>query len=529
MSGTANPPITTESPHNVDLTGVDPDNETWARQRRALRMEARHARLRLKAKDDFLSYAGYMVPGFMVNHHHRAIANALMDCEAGRCDRLMITTPPRHGKSLLCSVLFPAWFLGRRPDGQVIAASYGSELISGFGRRLRNMVRQPDHTDIFGEAAGLSPDSRARDMWLTNGGGIYRAVGTGGGVTGFGGHCIIIDDPVRGIEDADSPTVQAKTWEWYQADLLTRCMKGGFIVVVQTRWNMQDLSGKLLELDESGEGDKWRKVHFPAIDDDGKALWPEMYDVPYFDRIRRTQTPRHFQALYQGDPLPESGNLFTEDMFEGQTFATMPDLSRMRFYGASDYAVSFGKGDWTVHVVVGVDSNLDIYLVDMWRARERSDVSVDAQLRLMNKWKTLLWAGESGQIARSLGPFIRRRQMETGSWGAIREFSSAVDKAQRIQPFLARFGSGKVYLPRTASWYGDLKREMLAFPLGSSDDMVDALGLIGRLLDAMSKGRALPGEMDLPSVLTIGGKVPAGMRGVTMEEIARDAERGRRI
>ncbi|MXX90249.1 MAG: phage terminase large subunit [Boseongicola sp. SB0675_bin_26] len=487
------------------------------RNAKARLAELMHEKLRRNADKSLLAYAQYMVPSFKVNHHHERIAEVLEDCEAGLIDRALITTPPRHGKSLLCSVVFPAWYLGRHPTNEVIATAYGSELVSGFGRRLRNLVRDPRHADIFGEDAALSPESRARDMWLTMGGGVYRAAGVGGGITGFGGHCLIIDDPVKSWKEADSPVVQSQTWDWYQSDFHTRVMKGGFILVIQTRWNENDLAGKLLAEEEKG-GEQWHKVHFPAVDRDGKALWPEMYDIDYFSR--RMRNNRVWQALYQGNPLPAEGNLFTENMF--RTYDRMPDIGRMRIYGASDYAVSFGKGDFTVHAVVGVDENDDIYLLDLWRRQESSDVSVDAQLALMLRWKPLIWAEESGQIVKSIGPFLEKRQRELKAWGARRQFSSTTDKAARAQSFLARMGSGKVVFPAHAPWYPELKAEMLKFPLGKHDDQVDALSLIGRLIDRMSTGKAKEGPGEKPPALTIGGNLPPGMRGFTWGEVVKD-------
>ncbi len=496
-----------------------------SREDKARAAELLEEKLRRNAHRDLLSYAQYMIPNYRVNHHHEKIAQALMDCEAGLIDRLMITTPPRHGKSLLASVIFPGWYMGRNPGNEVIAAAYGKELISGFGRRLRNMVRDERQSDIFGPEAALSPESRARDMWLTNAGGVYRASGVGGGITGFGAHAGIIDDPVKSIEEADSPTVQRANWLWYQTDFYSRIMKGGFIVVIQTRWHEEDLAGKLLEAEEEG-GDVWHKVHFPAINEKGEALWPDEYPVKHFDRIRALpdMTARMFNALYQGNPLPEEGNLFQDSWFK--TYAKMPDTGRMRIYGASDYAVTYGGGDYTVHVVVGVDADDHIWVLDFWRAQESSDVSVDAQLMLMDKWKTLIWAEESGQILKSIGPFLQKRQRELKAWGYRKQFSSASDKAQRAQSFVAAMASGRVSWPGSAPWYPALKSEFLKFPLGKNDDQVDAFSLVGRLISSMASGEKRPGPEGQMAAIRVGdGELPKGLRDYTFGEVAEDTMR----
>ena len=165
---------------------------------------------RRAAYRDVLAYAQYVNPNYRVNWHHREIGDLLMRMEAGLEDRGMVVLPPRHGKSLLCSVIFPAWYFGRNPSNEVIAWSYGGDLAHGFGARLRNLMSGERHRAVFGEDGALSIDTRARDRFMTNAGGVYRSAGSQGGITGFGAHLFIIDDPVKGFEEANSAIVQKK-------------------------------------------------------------------------------------------------------------------------------------------------------------------------------------------------------------------------------------------------------------------------------------------------------------------------------
>lgn len=497
-----------------------------ALERRAALKDERFRRL---AARDLLTYAQRIMPFYRVGHHHRKIAEALMMVEAGIIDRLLIVMPPRHGKSLLASVIYPAWYMGRNPTREIIAWSYGGELVSGFGARLRNIMKSPEHLEIFGLESALAADTRARDRWLTNAGGVYRAAGSGGAITGFGAHVFIIDDPVKGYEEAYSPTVQNKTWTIYQHDIYPRVMKGGAIIDIQTRWVENDLAGRLLE-EQDKDGDTWHTVYYPASRhrETGKpvdpthpeavALWPDEYPLEDLDRKRRVVGPIAWQAEYQGNPMPEEGSYFLLDWL--QTYDERPDVSRMRIYGASDYAVTHQAGDWTVHVIVGVDQFDDIYILDMWREQSESDRWIDALCDLMLQWKPILWGEEGGQIRRSLGPYIAKRQRERKAWGARLEFSSSADKPTRARSFQARVAAKRVYFPSRKPWWPEMQSELLRFPTGKNDDIVDALSLIGRMLDVLATGKTAPGPANRDGALVIGAAPPAGMRPVTYGDMA---------
>ena len=197
------------------------------------------------------------------------IAEKLEAVERGEIDRLMINMPPRHGKSELASRRFPAWFLGRHPNKSVIAASYNSDLAADFGRQVRNIVAAREYANLF--ETKLAEDSRAANRWNTDAGGSYVAAGVGTAITGGGADILLIDDPVKDREEADSEIQRQKVWDWYTSTAYTRLAPGGRIIVIQTRWHEDDLSGRLL-VEQAKGGDKWEILELPAITSDGR--WP---------------------------------------------------------------------------------------------------------------------------------------------------------------------------------------------------------------------------------------------------------------
>ena len=488
------------------------------------------------AKDDFLTFVQWMFPAYRVNWHHQKIGDALMQIESGEIDRLLIDAPPRHGKSTLASVFFPAWYLGRNPRHEIIATAYGEALIAGFGARLRNFMGQPHFAEVFGQEAALASDMRARDRWLTNSGGVYRAAGVGGAITGFGAHLFLVDDPVRGREDADSPTIREKIWEWWQNDAYTRLMKNGRIIVIGTRWHEDDPIGRMLQQQGTvEEGGEWNHIHLPAINDDGEALWPDEFDLDWLERTRKAVGPRAWQSLYQGNPTPEEGTFFRNEWFHPSVGEWTPEDAKrgiIRTYGASDYAVTAAGRDFTVHVVVAVDAMDMIHIVDMWIGKATPDVWTDAMLDLMVRWKPLMWAEGKGGLQRAADPFITKRQKERKVWSARMQISETENKEARAQSFQGRMATGCVFWNEKAPWYSEAKNQLLKFPTGTNDDIVDALSLVGMMLDGMTAGGIphTPKDTREPAITTTIGAaaLPEGYRQATWGDIVRSSMAKRR-
>jgi predicted phage terminase large subunit-like protein len=443
--------------------------------------------LELRAEDiafsRLLGYAAAQFPRYHAAPHHRLIASKLEAVERGGIKRLIISMPPRHGKSMLASEFFPAWFLGRNPDRYVIAASYAQELSDDFGRKVRNQIQDTTFKAVFGNV-GLADDSTSAKRFNTQKGGAYFAVGVGGAITGRGAHLLIIDDPVKNREEAESETFRRRAWDWYTSTAYTRLMPDGAIVVIMTRWHEDDLVGRILR-EHNHEG--WEVLELPAIDERGVALWPEQYSITVLENIRRTIGNRDWSALYQQKPTPDEGDYFKREWVHW--YDTLP--THLAFYGASDYAVTSNGGDYTCHLVGGVDPDGNIYIPPdgFWRGQSDSLVWVNALIELIKHFKPVAWAEETGQIRSALDPLITRRQREEQAWCYREAFPTRGDKAVRAQSIRGRMAQHMVYLPKGAPWVDDFIGELLNFPAGKNDDQVDAFGLLGQLLDKMFKGK----------------------------------------
>lgn len=410
----------------------------------------------------------------------------------GETKRLMVLMPPGSAKSTYASDLFPAWFLSQGPNRRIIGASNTADLAGSFSRRVRGRIRE------HGALLGYGLAREAEELWSTTNDGEYRAAGVGATITGLRADLGLIDDPVKGRQEADSEITQARVWDWYWGDFYTRLKPNAAQVLIMTRWSEGDLGGRL----EEAEGDKWRIVRLPAIAeaDDmlgraaGDFLWSDdaygfgdklREDFASFTNAGRT---RDWSALYQQRPTPETGDYFRKEWLRPSP--TTPARATLRVYGASDYAVTQDGGDFTVHVVVGVDPDRRLWLLDMWRSQSSSDRWVEALCDLVKQWKPIGWAEETGQIKAGVGPFLEQRMRQRQAFVARTQFPTRGDKSVRAQSIRGRLALDGLYLPQAAPWRADLEAEMMGFPAGKHDDQVDALGLVGQLLDKMIPGLA---------------------------------------
>ena len=451
-----------------------------------------------------MGFIRYTMPDFQPSAHHHALTEKLDQVIAGTCTRLIVTMPPRHGKSEIGSKKLPAYFLGKKPSLDVICATYNSELASSFGRAVRDQISDESYGNVFPSIA-IKPSDRAADRWSTTGGGAYHSAGVGGRLTGLGGSLLLIDDPIKSREDAESKLARDRTWDWYRSVLYTRQAPNAAIVVIQTRWHDDDLTGRLL-LDMDKGGEQWDVINFPAIaesEDDlgrsiGDPLWPAWFPLDVLERTRKTIGNRDWSALYQQKPVGDDGEYFERAWVEDNYYdygRVLDDFNRgrhpMHIYGSSDYAVTIDGGDYTVHLVVGVDSQDHIYILDMWRGQTDTDKWIDAFCNLVLKWKPMRWAEESGQILKSIGPFLSARMKARKAYVFREAFTSTADKAARGRSIQARMSMGMVKFPENAPWMADLLHEMTRFPASRNDDMVDTLSLIGRMIDKLSPAKAL--------------------------------------
>lgn len=491
---------------------------------------------RLRARNSLLTYASSIeIPTVQTNQsidddqdrekfvsapkhfgaHHLLWLDCLQKVEDGQIKRLLGLMPPGSGKSIYTSVVFPTHVLGRFPKWSIILTSYGSDLPKKFGRRARSIIQQPNFKRIFD--CTLSEESAAADEWSLTNGSEWMASGILTGITGNRADGIIWDDLIKGREQADSEIVRNKTWDAYVDDLLTRKKPNAFEIGIMTHWHEDDPAGRLLPDDydsESGwikcrDGNNWYVVCLPAEAEKasdplgrkiGERIWPEWFPEDHFDTFKRQ--PRTWSALYQQRPAPDTGDFFQGEWLRPWPGGRMPHRDSMHIYGASDYAVSEGKNDYTVHVVVGVDHASRVFLLDLWRQQAASDKWVEALCDLIAKWKPLGWAEEAGQIKSGVGPFLVKRLRERRLYIARKQFPTKGDKSVRAQSIRGRMAMDGLYCPFHEKWFSEFKKELMTFPAGKNDDIVDALGLIGQVLDKMVSGRRVLPVDNLPKVFS---------------------------
>jgi predicted phage terminase large subunit-like protein len=467
-----------------------------------------------QAKQDLLTFACSIdVPGVPVSpddeacerfhpvearfgKHHLVWLDCLQRVEDGEIKRLMGLMPPGSAKSTYTSILFPVHVMGRFAGSQVIVASYGAELPRKWGRKARSIVRQKTFGQIFRTA--LSKESAAADAWALTNGSEYMGAGVLTGITGNRADGVVWDDLIKGRDQADSQVMRQKTWDAYFDDLLTRKKPNAWEIGITTRWHEDDIAGRILPEGYAGEsgwvdgrdGNRWYVVCIPAeaerADDVlgrevGERIWPEWFGADHFTPFKRN--PRTWAALYQQRPAPEQGDYFKAEWL--RVAEQVPPRRHLRIYGGSDYAVTADGGDYTVHVVVGLDAEGRMYLLDLWRKRAAADEWVEAFCDLVLQWKPIGWAEEQGQIRSGVGPFLDKRMRERGAFVARQQFAARGDKAVRAQSMRGRMALEGLYIPAGSAWLADFRAELLSFPAGRHDDQVDAIGLVGQLLDTM--------------------------------------------
>lgn len=415
--------------------------------------------------------------------HHALLLSAIERTAARRRGRLMVFMPPGSAKSTYCSVVAPSWLMGRQPDMRIILASYGSDLARRHGRRARQVAKSPGFASLFG--CSLSPSTSAADEWALTNGSEYLAGGILSGITGNRAHGLFIDDPVKGREQADSPTIRAKTWDAYNDDLLTRLIPGGFVCLVQTRWHEDDLAGRILPKNYDGrsgivrgtDGELWEIINLPAqcerADDPlgrpiGGYLWPEWFDEAHWQTFKLQS--RTWAALFQQRPRPDEGGVFKEAWCRNR-YGVLP-------IGASSIVHSWDTAqkenefnDPTAMSSWGMGPGVTgYYLRDVYR--ERIDYPT---LRR----KVIAWAERDRPIAiliedKSSGQSLIQDLRNSTSLPIV-PIEPEGSKLFRAGEVSATVEAGLVHLPESAPWLVDFEGEFFGFPLSTNDDQVDSV------------------------------------------------------
>lgn len=403
-------------------------------------------------------------PSFNWSYPHlRYLQEHLNKVTRGELLRLMIFMPPRHFKSETVTVRYSAWRLECDPTMRVIVGAYNKTLAEKFSRKARKIVR---------DRIPLNKERTAAEDWETDQGGGLRAAGVGGGVTGQGGDLIIIDDPVKSREEANSQTYRDKVWEWYTDDLYTRLEPHAALILIMTRWHEDDLAGRILA---SEDGPNWTVISLPAEAEDndplgrqyGEALCPERFDETALARIKMVLGLSYY-ALYQQRPQPPEGGMFKRDAI--QIVDTVPtEGQRIRFW---DKAATADGGDYTVGIRMLRSREGFFYIEDVVRGQwdtAKREARIRETAEMDGKPTTIWLEQEPGSGGKdSAASSIRN----LAGYAAFAERSTG-DKVTRAEPFAAQWGAGNVRLVR-AAWNPAYLSELAAFPSAMHDDQVDA-------------------------------------------------------
>lgn len=470
----------------LTATQIQARAQQQKRQRGSVAAPAPHP-----AAESLLAFTLHTKPDYHVGWHHRVLCDYLDRFVSGDISRLLVCMPPRHGKSELVGRRLPAYILGREPRASIIATSYSADLASRMNRDVQRIIDTPQYAELFPQTQLYSKNVRttARGSYLRNSDifeivgslGVYRSSGVGGGITGMGGQYLIIDDPIKNREEADSQTHRESLWEWYTSTFYTRLEERGAILITLTRWHEDDLAGRLLTLAANDpRADQWTVLRFPAIAeesdraaedtrDTGAALWPEKYDTAQLDTIRATVGSRQWDALYQQRPRPADGALFKRQWF------TIVDRAPegLRWHRYWDLAASTKtSADYTTSAAVALDHDGVLYIRDMLRGRWEWPDAKRIMIEAMRAEPSTMNGVEKALHGIAAVQELQRERAVAHV--TIRGVDVDKDKVTRALPWAARAEAGKVRLVR-GEWIPTFLDEVCAFPLGTHDDQVDTV------------------------------------------------------
>lgn len=426
-------------------------------------------RRRRDARNHFIDFVRYAMPNFDEAPHHSAICDALERVFYGETKRLMVFAPPRHGKSQLVSRFFPAWCLAMRDRLQLIVAGYSKDFVTELGHDIRDILGSDPYHALFPDCK-LNKDSRSKAKFRTTNGGMLYASGVEGSITGRGAHIGIIDDPIKDRKRAESKRTREETKKWFNSAFYTRLMQGGAIVIVLTRWHDDDLAGSLLRENP----DAWEVLSFPAVAENGDALWPSHFPREKLDEIRQIIGPVEFNCLYQQSPVTEGGGFFQIGAISRFSPSEIPD--GLETFITCDFAVSTGSGDYTVLAVFGYAKDGRLFLIDHWRDRTSADIWINRLFDMYQSYGPSAIYIEKGQIARAVEPMIADKKRTSGVYPNIQYIAPTRDKEGRARAAQDIVSRGNFSVP-----YGkvgdDTLDEMAKFPVGQHDDIVDCISL----------------------------------------------------
>lgn len=447
-----------------------------------------YARAAQVASEDFLSFCKYMKPNFTEGKHHKLIAEHLEAVEAKEIKRLMIFMPPRSGKSLMTSELFPAWYIGRNPHKQILSISHSIDLAENFGREVKQMVNSPEFSMAF-PGCELSETARAAVRWHTKQGGRYHAAGSTANIAGKGASLGIIDDPI-GEQDAWSKAERDRVIRWYPGGFRSRLMPEGQIVLTMTRWHEDDLAGWLIKSSK----DDWTILKIPALLDNesakmigyapGTTYWPPHPSPPaqaeligwsteYLEQTRDELPPYQWQALYMQEPSVEGGNIIKRDDWQSWTEDDHPPCDYV--FQTIDTAFSEkAKADYSAITTWGVfdrgdSENKHIILLGAEKGRWPYPDLKRKVIETLEYHEPDLILIEKKASGQSLLQDLRISGLPVLDWTPDK------DKISRAHASTPMFANKRVWAPTRKGFAEDVINECAAFPRGNHDDYVDCV------------------------------------------------------
>lgn len=433
------------------------------------------------AQNDFLAFIAMLDRTYKFGIHLKRLGALLMDVQADIEDRVAVSMAPRFGKSLMISIFYPAWYLGKHPDHKVIVASHTADLAIDMARKVRNLMQTAEYRAIFPEVS-IAGDAKAAGKWNTNKGGEYYAVGVGGALAGRGGNLIIVDDPLseQDIKNSNFTSLDT-TYEWFRSGLRTRLMPEGKIVILHTRWHQRDLIGRLLKDSALNEGgDQYAMFEFPAILNEGeeneKSLWPAQWSLEALQRTKASMPLWQWNAQYMQDPTASDSAIIKRDWIQWWP-GENPPLIEYIIQSWDTALTTKERSDWSVCHTWGVftqeeDNSSNLILLNSAKGKwEFPELKRQAHLQF-EEWEpdsVIVEAKASGQ------PLIDEMR-RSGIF--VQDFSpgKGQDKIARLNAVADMFSAGHVWFPETA-WAQAVVEEIIAFPAGEHDDEVDACTL----------------------------------------------------